>query len=150
MEDTTQTRGSDELAEEAGGDTGASEAAAKPIDEPKDEAAASAGDAAGRENGSGVRERKHERATERDQRIGEERLSQAREIAEEMRHKRGCPEEGALPGDEHVRVEFFVAQKPKATESLPPEEWGKKLIVVRCIECGEAESDYDGSEGKNA
>jgi hypothetical protein len=100
---------------------------------------------AARDSGERRRARRRERASETASRVNAERLEQAREIAGEMRHKRQCPEEGALPGDEDTRVEFFPSNKPRSLD-LPEEERGKRLIVVRCIECGESEVDDDKSE----
>lgn len=122
----TQTKPvQDELAEEAGED-GASEET--------------------RESGPGRRHQRQERAGEKVARVAEEQLTQAKLLAADLRHKKRCPEEGILPDDEGSRVEYFPATKPRSLD-LPEEERGKRLIVVRCIECGETEVHDDESEG---
>lgn len=93
------------------------------------------------ESGSARRQRRRERASDKQKRVTEERLAQAREMAGDLRHKRDCPEEGAMPDDGDRRVEFFPSTKP-ATEREP--EQG--MIVIRCIECGESEVAPDESE----
>lgn len=96
--------------------------------------------ASGKERRKQLRERVAEKAS----RLAEARFDQACEMAIELRHKRGCPEEDALPGDPDRRVEFYSATKPR-TDTDPPVE----MLVVRCIECGEEEVTPDESE-KNA
>lgn len=92
---------------------------------------------------SGLRRRKRlrERASDKADRISGERLEQAREMASELRHKRDCPEEGAMPGDGDRRVEHFPATKPPTDKTL-----AEPMLVVRCIECGESEVAPDESE----
>lgn len=92
-------------------------------------------------NGSGRRKALKERVTEKAARIAGLRFEQAMEMAEDLRHKRGCPEEGRLPGDEDGRVEHYSATRPRTNER-PAEE----LLVVRCMECGEEEVAPDESE----
>lgn len=93
------------------------------------------------ESGPKRRQRRRERAGDKQQRVAGERLAQAREMAGELRHKRDCPEEGAMPDDGERRVEFFPSTRP-ATEREP----AQGMIVVRCIECGESEVAIDESE----
>lgn len=93
------------------------------------------------ESGPTRRQRRRERASDKQRRITEERLAQAREMAEELHHKRDCPEEGAMPDDGERRVEFFPSTRP-ATEREPQQG----MLVIRCIECGESEVAIDESE----
>lgn len=93
----------------------------------------------------GRRERLRESRTQKADRRTGEQLEQARDVAAEMRHQRDCPVDGSLPGDPGSRVEHFSANRPN-TPDLPESKRGEPLIVVRCIECGEAEVVSDESE----
>jgi hypothetical protein len=93
------------------------------------------------ETGQSRRHRLRERAADKAARLARVRFDQACELAEDMRHKRDCPEEGALPGDPDRRVEFFTATRPR-TKDAP----AKEMLVVRCIECGEEEVAEDETE----
>lgn len=93
------------------------------------------------ESGQRRRARRRERAGDKQKRVTEERLAQAREMAAELRHKRDCPEEGAMPDDGERRVEFFPSTRP-ATEREPQQG----MLVIRCVECGESEVAIDESE----
>ena len=102
----------------------------------------------GEDRRSRRRERLRETNPEKVKRIDEERLTQARDMAQELRHKRGCPAEGNLPGpsdDGDPRVEHFPAKRPES-QDLPERERGERLLIVRCIECGESEVAADESE----
>lgn len=87
------------------------------------------------------RARTREREADRVKRVSEERLRQACEMAEELRHKKGCPEEGAKPGEADRRVEHYTATKPRT-----PDEPAHEMLIVRCVECGEEEVARDESE----
>lgn len=87
------------------------------------------------------RPRLNETPEEREKRVTGMRLAQAREVAGGLRHKRGCPDEGMLPGDGDSRVEHYPAKQP-ATANTPEEA----LLVIRCSRCGEAEVVPDESE----
>lgn len=87
------------------------------------------------------RSRLRETPEEKESRIMDQRLSQAKEVAAELRHKRGCPDEGKLPGEGGSRVEHFASTRP-ATSNTPEEP----MLVIRCSRCGEAEVVPDESE----
>lgn len=93
------------------------------------------------DTGTGRRQRRRERASDKTDRVAAERFEQARDMAVEFRHLRDCPEEGAAPGDEDRRVEHFPATKPR-TETEPSE----RMLVIHCMECGESEVAPDESE----
>lgn len=93
------------------------------------------------DTGRSRRQRSRERVSERDARVADERRRQAEEAFEDFRHLRDCPEEGRKPGDEDSRVEYYPATRPRDEDH--PE---KRMLVLRCIECGEAEVLADESE----
>lgn len=93
------------------------------------------------ETGTSRRRRSRERVADKEARIAAERRQQAEDAFEDFRHLRDCPEEGRKPGDEDSRVEFYPATRPR-TEDNPE----KRMLVLRCIECGEAEVLADESE----
>lgn len=64
------------------------------------------------------------------------RSGQDVELASLLRHKRGCPQEGYGLSDEGSRIESYTQSQPD----------GNVLLVVRCIECGEAEVANNESE----
>jgi hypothetical protein len=102
-----------------------------------DKAAEASGQPTGKERRKALRERVAEKAS----RIAAAQFDQACEMAIELRHKRGCPEEDALPGEADRRVEFHSATKPRTND-----EPQRPMLVVRCIECGEEEVAPDESE----
>jgi hypothetical protein len=122
----TETKEHDEMAETTS-DEGAP-AAARSEDAPR--------------GGVAQRVRSRERVNEKETRISEERRLQAEEAFTDFRHLRGCPEEGRLPGDADSRVEFYPATKPRDDEGNP----AQRKLVLRCIECGEAEVLDDKTE----
>lgn len=72
-------------------------------------------------------------------------LEQAKEMAGVLRHKRDCPEAGAMPGDGERRIEFYPSTRPADMgKQLPAQE----ILIVRCIACGEEEADPDRSKEK--